>query len=152
MISSMVGCEYTPLYMPGSGRASQEILLEYQDVFLGSSIVSVLGDFTWDGSQVGQFLDGLSFSLCSTLSLLICLHEYFVPLLRRTKTPTLLSSFFSIFFWSMNCILVIPSFWANIYLSVSVYHVWFFSDWITTLRMIFSSSIHLPKNFMKSLF
>jgi hypothetical protein len=39
--------------------------------------------------QVGQSLDGLSFSLCSTLYLHICSCEYFVLLLRRTKTPTL---------------------------------------------------------------
>jgi hypothetical protein len=29
--------------------------------------------------QVGQSLDGLSFSVCSTLCLHICFHEYFVP-------------------------------------------------------------------------
>jgi hypothetical protein len=28
----------------------------------------------------------------------------------------------------------------------------FFCDWITLLRMIFSSSIYLPKNFMKAFF
>jgi hypothetical protein len=28
----------------------------------------------------------------------------------------------------------------------------FFCDWVTSLRMIFSSSIQLPVNFMKSLF
>jgi hypothetical protein len=28
----------------------------------------------------------------------------------------------------------------------------FFCDWITSLRIIFSSSTHLPVNFMKSLF
>jgi hypothetical protein len=32
---------------------------------------------------------------------------------------------------------------ANVHLSVSAYHV-FFCDWVTSLRMIFSSSIHLP--------
>jgi hypothetical protein len=28
----------------------------------------------------------------------------------------------------------------------------FFFDWVTTLGMIFSSSIHFPVNFMKSVF
>ena len=28
----------------------------------------------------------------------------------------------------------------------------FFCDWVTSLRMIFSSSIHLPKNFRNSVF
>jgi hypothetical protein len=50
-----------------------------------------------------------------------------------------------------NCILGSLSFWANIHLSVSVNHV-FFCDWVMTLRMIFSRSIHLPKNFINSLF
>ena len=35
---------------------------------LASTIVSGFGDCIWDGPQVGQSLDGLSFSLCSTLS------------------------------------------------------------------------------------
>ena len=43
--------------------------------------------------QVGQSLDGLSFSLCSILCVRICFHEYFVSLL-RTKALTLWSSFF----------------------------------------------------------
>jgi hypothetical protein len=33
------------------------------------------------------------------------------------------SSFFLSFMWSMNCILDILSFWANIHISVSAYHV-----------------------------
>jgi hypothetical protein len=45
------------------------------------------------------------------------------PLLRKTKAPTLWFSFFLSFMWSVNCILGILSFWANIHLSVSVYHV-----------------------------
>ena len=48
------------------------------------------------------------------------------PILRRTETPTLLSSFFLSFMWSVNYILGILSFWANIHLSVSAYHVFFF--------------------------
>ena len=45
------------------------------------------------------------------------------PILRRTETPTLLSSFFLSFMWSVNYILGILSFWTNIHLSVSAYHV-----------------------------
>jgi hypothetical protein len=44
------------------------------------------------------------------------------PFLRRTKVSTLLSSFLS-FIWSVNCILSILNFWANIHLSMSAYHV-----------------------------
>jgi hypothetical protein len=47
----------------------------------------------------------------------------FFPLLKRIKVPTHWSSFFLSFMWSVNCILAIPSFCANIYLSVSAYHV-----------------------------
>jgi hypothetical protein len=64
--------------------------------------------------QVGQSLDGLSFSLCSTLYLHICSCEYFVLLLRKTGAPTLWSSFLLSFMWSVNCILVIWSFGASI--------------------------------------
>jgi hypothetical protein len=35
------------------------------------------------------------------------------PFLRRTKTPTFWTPFLK-FMWSVNCILGIPSFWANI--------------------------------------
>jgi hypothetical protein len=45
------------------------------------------------------------------------------PLLRMTKAPTLWSFFFLSFMWSMNFILAILNFWANIYLSVSAHHV-----------------------------
>ena len=63
------------------------------------------------------------------------------------------SSFFLSFRWSVNCILGIRSFWVNTHFSLSAYHVCvFFYDWVTSLRMIFSSSIHLPKNFINSLF
>ena len=41
------------------------------------------------------------------------------PILRRTEVSILWSSFFLSFMWFVNCILGIPSFWANIHLSVS---------------------------------
>jgi hypothetical protein len=45
------------------------------------------------------------------------------PLLGRTKASTFWSSFLWIFIWSVNCILGILSFVANIHLSVSAYHM-----------------------------
>jgi hypothetical protein len=45
------------------------------------------------------------------------------PLLRRTRVSILWSSFFLSFMWSVNCILGVMSFWANIHLPVSVYHL-----------------------------
>ena len=74
----------------------------------------------------GQSLDGLSFSLCSTLYLCISYLKYFPPDLIKTEASTLWSSFFLSFMWCVNCILGIPSFWANIHLSMSAYHVYSF--------------------------
>ena len=45
------------------------------------------------------------------------------PCLRRTKVPTLCSSFFLNFMWYVNCILGLPNFWANIHVSMSAHHV-----------------------------
>ena len=89
--------------------------------FLASTIVSGFSDCIWDESP-----GGLSFSLCSTLYLHICSCENVVLLLRRTKVSTLWSSFFLSFMFSVNCILVIWSFWASIHLPVSAYHVFSF--------------------------
>jgi hypothetical protein len=46
--------------------------------FTAFTITSRFGDYIWYGSLVGQSLDGLSFSLCSTLCLHISSWEYFV--------------------------------------------------------------------------
>ena len=45
------------------------------------------------------------------------------PILRRGKVSTRWSSIFLSFMYFANCILGILSFWANIHLSVSTYHV-----------------------------
>jgi hypothetical protein len=46
-----------------------------------------------------------------------------LPILRRNEVATLWSSFFLSFMCFANCILGILHFWANIHLTVSVYHV-----------------------------
>ena len=53
------------LYWSDSGTASQGITISKD--FLASAIVSRFSVCRWDGSLGGQFLDGLSFSLCFTL-------------------------------------------------------------------------------------
>jgi hypothetical protein len=53
------------------------------------------------------------------------------PLLRKTDVYTLWSPFFLSFVLSVNCILDIPSFGANIHLSVSAYHVCSFEIGLT---------------------
>jgi hypothetical protein len=45
------------------------------------------------------------------------------PLLRRPEASTLWTSFFFSFMCFVNCILGILNFWANIHLSMGVYHV-----------------------------
>jgi hypothetical protein len=62
------------------------------------------------------------------------------PLLRRTEASTIWSFFLS-FMSFVNCILGIASFWANIHLSVSTYHVNYFMTGMPD-SVIFSSSIH----------
>ena len=52
------------------------------------------------------------------------------PILRRSEVSTRWSSFFLIFLCFANCILGILSFWANIHISVSTYHV---SSFVTGL-------------------
>ena len=55
------------------------------------------------------------------------------PILRRNEVPTLSSSFLS-FMCFANCISGILSFWANIHLSVSAYHVCSFMIGLPHLR------------------
>jgi hypothetical protein len=66
----------------------------------------------------------------------------FIPLLKKTEVSTLWTAFLLSFMWSGNCILGIPSFWVNIHLSVSAYHVCSFviglpySGWFTLVPSI----------------
>jgi hypothetical protein len=74
---------------------------------------------------------GNSFCITGWTFLRFLLHTFSVsppmgilsPLLRRTKVSTLWSSLFLSFKLSVNCILGILNFWANIHLSVSAYHM-----------------------------
>jgi hypothetical protein len=56
------------------------------------------------------------------------------PILRRIEVSTLWSSFFLSFMYFGNCILGILSFWANIHLSASSYHVCSFLTGLPHLR------------------
>ena len=56
------------------------------------------------------------------------------------------------FIWSVSCFLGIQSFLGLLSNYQWLYIISVFCDWVTSLRMIFSSSIHLPRNFIKSLF
>jgi hypothetical protein len=92
--------------------------------FLSPTIVSGFGDCIWDGfprwGSLWMVFPSVSAPHFVSVSPPMCI---LFPLLRRIEVSTLWSSFFLSFIWSVNCVLGIPSFWANIHLSVSVYHV-----------------------------
>jgi hypothetical protein len=94
------------------GRASQETAISwfYQQALVGICKVSGFGSCLWDGLQVGQFLDGHSFSLCSTLCLCNSFHGYFVPPSRRIEVSTLWSSFLSFMCFSTGLLQLINTF------------------------------------------
>jgi hypothetical protein len=86
--------------------------------FLASTIMSGFGNCIWDGSPDGVVP---SVSAPYIVSVFPSMGILF-PLLRRTEVYIFWTSFLS-FMWSVNCILSIQSFRANIHLSVSAYHV-----------------------------
>jgi hypothetical protein len=69
MLSPMVGSEHPPLYLSGSGRASQEIAISgfCQQAFFWHSqqCLGLINVYGMD-PQVGHSLDGLSFILYLT--------------------------------------------------------------------------------------
>ena len=57
-------------------------------------------------------------------------------------------SLFLSFIWSVDSSWIFLTFWGNIHLSVSTYHIFIhisFGVWVTSLRMIVSSSRHFPE-------
>jgi hypothetical protein len=118
--SSMVSWEHPPLYLAGTDKASKEAL--YQAMSACTSWhPQCLGLVTIYGMdpQVRHSLDGISFSLCSTFVSIYAPVRIVFPLLRRAKALTFWSSFFLRFMLSVNWILGILKFWANIHLSMS---------------------------------
>jgi hypothetical protein len=133
--------------IPSNGwlRTSISVFVRHWQSLSGDSYIRILSSSTcWHPQyclglvtvygmdpQVGQSLDGLSFSLCSPLCLCNFSHGYFVPPSKKDwSIHTLWSSFFLSFMWSVNCILGILNFWANIHLSVSAYHVSVKFSWV----------------------
>ena len=78
MLSLMVCCEHPPLYLSGSGRASQETAISgsCQQALIGIS--NTVWVWCLYMEWIPRSLDGLSFSLCSTFCLCISSLEYFV--------------------------------------------------------------------------
>ena len=118
-------CEHPLLYQSGTGRASQETAIS------GSCEQSLVGicNSVWVWWLFMGWIPGwgsLSMVLLSQLRFLSPSMGILFPILRRNEVSTLWSSFFLSFMCFANCILGILSFWANIHLSVSAYHVCYF--------------------------
>ena len=119
-------CEHPLLYLPGTGKASQETVISesFQQNLAGicNSVFIwwlIMGWTPRWGSlwMVHPFVSAPNFvSVTPSMGVLF-------PILRRGKVSTLWSSFFLSFMCFANCILGILSFWANIHLSVSAYQV-----------------------------
>jgi hypothetical protein len=119
-------CEHPLLYLPGTGIGSQETAISgsFQQNLAGicNSVCIwwlIMGWIPGSGSlwMVHPFVSSPNFvSVTPSMGILF-------PILRRNEVSTLWSSFSSSFMCFVNCILGILSFWSNIHLSVSAYHV-----------------------------
>ena len=152
-IHPIADCEHLLLCLPGTGIASQETAISgscqqnlagiCNSVCIWWLIMGWIprGSSLW---MVHPFVLAPNFvSVTPSMGILF-------PILRRNKVSTLWSSFFLIFMCFANCILGILSFWANIQLSVSSYHVCSFV--IGLSHSGYSRSTNLSKNFINSLF
>jgi hypothetical protein len=119
-------CEHPLLYFPGTGIASQETAMSgsFQQNLAGicNSVCVwwlIKGWIPGWGSLwiVHTFVLAPNFVSVTPSMGILFLN------LRRDEVFRLWSSFFLSFMCFSNCILGILSFWANIYLSVSAYHV-----------------------------
>jgi hypothetical protein len=95
-----------------------------------------------------HFPSSLLPSLSSSLSL--SPMTILFPLLSVTQASLLGPSFLSNFSGSVRCIMGVLYFMPNIHSSVSTLPCLSFWVWVTSLRMIFSSSIYLPEKFIVS--
>jgi hypothetical protein len=119
-------CEHPLLYLPGTGMASQETAISGScQQNLASICNSVWVWWLFVGWILGwgslwmilSFISALNFvSVAPSMGILL-------PILRTSEISTLWPSFFLSFMCFANCILGIISFWANIHLSVSAYHL-----------------------------
>jgi hypothetical protein len=110
-------CEQPLLYLPGTGRASQETAL----VGICNSVGVWWLFMGWIPRWGSFWMVILSVSALNFVSVTPSMGILF-PLLRRFKVSTLWSSFLS-FVCFANFILGLLNVWANIHLSVSTYHV-----------------------------
>jgi hypothetical protein len=119
-------CKHPLLYLPGTGIASQDTAISgsYQQ-----NLVGICNSFwvwwlfmEWIPRWGSLWMVLPSISAPNFVSVIRSVGILF-PILRRNEVSTHWSSFFLSFTCFANCILGILSFWANIHLSVSAYHV-----------------------------
>ena len=124
--SSKVGCNNLPLYLSGSGTVSRETPISgsCQQALLDihNSVWVWCLNMGWIPRRGSIWMAFSSDSALHFISLFAPVSILF-PLLGRTKAITIWPSFFLSFMWSVNCIWGILSFWANIHLSLSAYHM-----------------------------
>jgi hypothetical protein len=148
-------CEYSLLYLPGTGIASKETAIS-------GSCQQNLADIynsVWVWWLIMRWIPGWG-SLWMVLSSISAPNFVSVtpsmgilfPILRRKEVSRLWSSFFLSFMCFTNCNLSILSFWANIHLSVTAYPVCSFVIGSPHSGLYPSDRWILPKNFINSLF
>jgi hypothetical protein len=145
-------CEQPLLYLPGTVIASLETAIS------GSfqQNLADICDSVWVWWLIMEWIHGWGslwmvhpFILAPDFVSVTPSMGVLFPILRRNVVSTLWSSFFMIFLCFANCIFDTLSFWGLISECISND---LFGDWVTSLRMISSRHIHLPKNFINSLF
>jgi hypothetical protein len=118
--------EHPLLYLPGTGKASQEtaILGPFQQNLAGicNSVCIWWLIMGWIPGCGSLWMALPSVSAPNFVSVTHSMGILF-PILRRNEVSTLWSSFFLSLMCFANCILGILSFWANVHISVSAYHV-----------------------------
>jgi hypothetical protein len=126
VLCPMDGCEHPVLYLSVTRRASQETAASgsCQQAIVGiHNSVWVWWLYMGCIPRWGSLWMVIPSVSASHIVSVISSMGILFPLLRRIEICTFWSSFFLSFMCSANCILGILSFWANIHLSVSAYHV-----------------------------
>ena len=126
LLSPMDGCEHPLMYLSGIGNASQETAISgtcQQDLVGIHNSVRVWWLFMgWIARWGNLWMVSPSVSALHFVSVTSSMGTL-SPLLRMINVSTLWSFFFLSFMWFINCILGILSFWSNMHLTVSAYHV-----------------------------
>ena len=150
-------CEHPPMCLPGTGIASQETAISgsFQQnlatVCTGVSVWKLI--MGWIPRYGSLYMVHPLFSAPNFVSVTHSMGVLF-PILRSGKVSTLWSSFFLNFMRLASCILYLgyPKFLGYYPLIREYILCEFLCDWFTSLRMIPSRSIHLPRNFINSFF